>query len=377
MAHDSASVSGTSTPSIPQRSTLVGQVRDILRNGIRQGTWIKYLPGELHLSRQFQVSRMTLRAALETLGRDGWVTSSQGCRRRIIKRKLSPISPQSTKRIVLITAVPVAQMWSLHLLHVDGLREKLASAGYELDVHVSPACFSRTPEAALERLEREKTAAAWVLLNSTAPLQRWFMERKRPCLIVGARHFGIKLPSIGTDYHGLGCHAAGQFLRRRHRQLAVLIPNEEKAGHTNTVAGFRETCSKVDGAEVRVVRHDGTPAGLRQCLDVMMRNSPPTGLLVALPQFTLGTVTALTDAGMDVGREISIIARDSDPYLEFVVPTIARYDIDVSLFVQKLSRIVLVIVRGGVAPVRDTLLVPEFVPGKTLGQLLTQNSSGR
>jgi LacI family transcriptional regulator len=362
-------MSRTFKPSIPQRSNLVGQVRDILRDGIRRGTWTEVLPGEIELCRTFQVSRMTLRAALETLARDGWVVASQGRRRRILRRKARPFTARKSRRIVLVSAVPLERMRAMHLLHVDGVREKLALAGFELEVHASPACFSAKPEAVLSHLVREKPAAAWVLYNATAPLQRWFMEQRQPCLIVGARHPAIRLPAIGTDYFALGRHAAGQLLRRRHRRLAVLIPDEEAAGHANSVAGFRAACSEIGAAEVRVIRHDGTPAGLRRCLEQMMRDAPPTGVLVALPQFALGTVTMLGDAGVDVGRTVSVIARDSDPYLDYVVPTLARYAIDLPRFVQKLARILLLIVQGGIVPIRDTLLVPEFIPGATLGHV--------
>jgi LacI family transcriptional regulator len=252
---------------------------------------------------------------------------------------------------------------------VDGLREKLAPAGFELDVHVCPACFSTRPEAALEKVEKERPAAAWVLMNSTAPLQQWFKARQHPCVIVGARHPGVSLPSIGTDYRALGHHAAGQFLRRGHRQLAVLLPNEEKAGHTNTVLGFRAACSRYEGAEVRVVRHDATLKGLRQSLDALRRSTLPTGMLVALPPFIVGTVTELLASGVRVGHDLSVIGRDSDAFLEFVVPSVARYAIDVPLFVQKLARLVLATARGAAHPEAGILFVPEFVPGDTLGRL--------
>ncbi len=364
---------GTPHTPILQRATLVAQVRDILRDAIQQGTWSEILPGEIELSRKLQVSRMTLRAALEVLAREGWVTSSQGRRRHILKHRARYFRPQNN-RIVIVTAVPLDRMRSLHLMHVDGLREKLALAGFELEVHVSPTCFSARPDAALAKLVNEKSAATWVLMNSTAPLQRWFMDRKSRCVIVGARHPGVSLPSIGTDYCALGRHAAGQFLRRRHRQLAVLLPHEEKAGHINTVAGFRAACDECAGAEVRVVRHDATPEGLRQCVAALLRGTSPTGILVSLPHFAVGTVTTLVALGVKVGRDVSVIGRDSDALLEFVVPTIARYAIDVPLFVQKLSRLVLTTVRGGAVSTRDTLLVPEFIAGDTLGDLSIQNT---
>lgn len=360
---------------IPQRSTLVHQLIEILRNGILDGVWEDYLPGELELSQKFQVSRMTLRAALEKLTREGMLMSSQGCRRRVLKAKLGKVPKRFNRRIVLLTAVPIEGMRSLHMFQVDVLREQLATAGFELEVQVSATCFSPKPEATLERLRREKPAATWVVINSSPPLQRWFMEQRMPCVVIGARHPGIKLPSVGTDYYALGQHAAGQFLRRHHRQLAILIPTEDVAGHANTVSGFRAACDQVVGAEMRVIRHDGTPAGIQNCLAKMLKTSPPTGLLVAIPQFVLTTVTFLTNAGVRVPHDTSVISRDSDPLLDFMVPPLARYMIDTSLFVQKVCRTVLITARGGSASMAEKLLLPDFVPGATLDFLSEKNTS--
>ena len=363
----SVSKSVPRNPPLPQRMKLADQVCDILRDGIVQGLWSEFLPGEIELSSRLQVSRMTLRAALEVLAREEWVTSSRGRRRRILWRRTKRRAPRLNKRIVIVTAVPLDRMRSLHLVHVDGLRERLASAGFELDVHVGPVCFSPRPESALEKLVREKPATTWILMKSTARLQRWFMERRHPCVIVGARHPGVVLPSIGTDYHALGFHAAGQFLRRHHRRLAVLLPGEETAGDTNTVAGFRDACARYESAEMRIVRHDGTPAGMRRCLRTLLRGSVPTGVLVALPQFALGALTTLSVLGSRVGKDISLIGRDSDPFLEFVTPSLARYAIDVSLFVKEMSRLTLATARGGGVATNDVLLLPEFLDGETLG----------
>jgi len=195
---------------------------------------------------------------------------------------------------------------------VDGMREQLAAAGFELEVHASRACFSESPEAALQRFTREKPAAAWALLNSTAPLQRWFMQQGLPCMLVGARHPGIELPSVATDYYSLGRHAAGHFLRRHHRHLAVLLDSERKAGHASTLAGFQAGCHPVDGAVMRVIRHDSTPQGITSCLTQMLEESPPTGILVAFPRFALAVVSSLACLGVRVPQDISIIARDSD-----------------------------------------------------------------
>jgi len=63
---------------VPKRSSLVAQTAVILRDGIKAGLWNDCLPGELGLCRQLQASRVTLRAAVEQLQREGWCRSGQG-----------------------------------------------------------------------------------------------------------------------------------------------------------------------------------------------------------------------------------------------------------------------------------------------------------
>ena len=68
---------------LPQRLSLVSQAADILREQLAAGLCGDILPGERALCARLQVSRPTLRAALETLRREGWLEVSQGRRRRI------------------------------------------------------------------------------------------------------------------------------------------------------------------------------------------------------------------------------------------------------------------------------------------------------
>lgn len=57
--------------SVPRRISRAAQVLEILRHGLRMHEWSERLPPEKVLSAQLQVSRSTLRAALEMLRREG------------------------------------------------------------------------------------------------------------------------------------------------------------------------------------------------------------------------------------------------------------------------------------------------------------------
>ena len=101
-----------------------------------------------------------------------------------------------------------------------------------------------------------------------------------------------------------------------------------------------------------------------------------TGLFVALPRHLLMVMSFLATQGIKVPRDVSIISRDSEPFLDFVVPPPARYVVSSSLFAKQLSHLVLKMARGVPVPPRGQLLMPDFVPGETLIHLSDKKTSG-
>ncbi len=361
--------------SLPQRESLVHQVAGILRESIEAGLWTQHLPGELELCRKFQVSRTTLRGALALLTQEKLIASSQGCRHQVLRA--APRRTGQVERIVkLLTSVPLDQVNGATMLLVDNLRTQLAKDRLEMEVRASPACFTRKPDVALEALTRESPGAVWVLLSAPAAAQRWFMKEGLPCVLLGSQHPGIELPALDADFNAMGQHAARQFLRRGHRRLAVVIPEVDRAGDDLTLAAFQTACAQAGGAQVTLIRHDDTPGGLRHRLEAMIKPPLPTGVFVAHPRHLLLVMSFLATQGIKVPRDISIISRDHEPFLDFVVPRPARYVVPSALFAKKLSQLVLKMVHGEPVPPRGQLLMPAFVPGETLANLSDKKTSG-
>ncbi|MDB6116700.1 MAG: transcriptional regulator [Verrucomicrobiaceae bacterium] len=123
----------------------------------------------------------------------------------------------------------------------------------------------------------------------------------------------------------MGQHAARQFLSRGHRRLAVVGPEMDKAGDVRTLEAFRAACAQTPSAQVIKIGHDGTPEGIQRCLAAMLKKPLPTGLLVAQPRNLLTVMSFLARRGVNVPRDISIISRDSESFLDFLVPLPARY----------------------------------------------------
>ncbi len=353
---------------VPRRVSLAAQTASILRDEIKSGHWQQWLPGEHDLCARLHVSRVTVRAALRRLEQEGWLRARQGRRRDIAIPRTPRRRAAANTRVILLTADPLLSLPAFAVFWVDGLREQLSDAGFQLEVHTSRSFYGARSSHALKALTDTTHPAAWVLYRSTFEMQRWFSANTLPCVITGSRHPGIELPSLDTDYRATCRHAAGQFLAHGHHRLVLLNPASGTRGELESEEGFQEavTRSAVAGVEAAVVRHDGTVAGICARLDAWLRRlAPPTGLLVSRPVHVLTVLGHLMRRGVRLPDDMALISRDDDSFLEHVLPSVARYSSNPTAFAQKLSKIVLEVAAGRPLSAADHRIMPRFVRGDT------------
>ncbi|HEY9175278.1 MAG TPA: substrate-binding domain-containing protein [Verrucomicrobiae bacterium] len=353
---------------IPQRSSLVAQTVLILKDGIRAGLWNGFLPGEMALCHRLQVSRVTLRAALEQLQREHWCSAGQGRRRKIHFDRARHTGPSASDRVVLLSPLPLQNLPASALFWVDALREHLATVGYRLEFQHAPSVYSQHPERALESVVHKSRAASWVLYLSTHALQQWFSERGLPCVICGSRHADVQLSSVDIDYAATCGHATGLLVGRGRRRLALLMPRSEQAGNIESEQGFLKAVERHPGVKGQVAHHDGTTTGICGALDRLLRGEwAINGLLVAKPAHVVTAVSHLLRRGVRLPQDVSLLSRDDDPLLEHLVPVVSRYHVEPEAFARRVSRLVVDLARTGAQRQHDSRIIPSLIRGETLG----------
>lgn len=351
-------------PDTPHRVSLVTQSCALLRQWIGEGVWQEQLPGEAELGRRLRVSRVTLRAALAQLEREGLLKSSQGRRREILKPRRKRAAVQTPPdRVVLLSPVTQARLTAWKLLWIDELRELLAGSGLQMEFVVSAAAAAGRPERTLRELTARHRNSLWVLLQSTAQEQEWFAASGLRVLVAGSRYGGMRLPCVDVDYFAACRHAAGRLLARGCSRLALVVPRVQLAGDRESEAGFVEGAAATHST---VLRHDGTTDGLCRSLDELFAAARPDGLLVCHSTHAVTCLTHLLHLGVRVPRQVRVISRDDDRFLESVTPALSRYTLEPRVFAGHIARSVLAAAAGSLPVERADLLLPEFTEGGTL-----------
>ncbi len=366
-------MSSSATPfDIPARLSLSAQVANAIRKAIDEGTWEGFLPSERRLCELFQVSRPTIRTALHLLASEGLLTIQQGRRNKL------PSNPKNTKRqqkrrVGLVTQEPFSHMTLTTYQGISEMQAKLTKHGFSTEVLVCPPRGPRIQRRKLEEFVKHNRVFCCVLLSVSKDLQEWFSDHSIPALVLGSCHPDVKLPSLDVDYRSVCRHAAGIFLGKGHRRIALLVPNSGVAGDLASEVGFSEAIEQRppgDNAQALIVRHTGTAQSIRQKLNVLFNSSNhPTALLIAKPQHVFIVIIYLLQRGLSVPDTISFMARDHDHMFETVSPPISHYIAGDTVFAHRLSRLMLQMVSQGFLAPDRYLLFPKYFSGGTVTNL--------
>ncbi|MBL9212588.1 MAG: substrate-binding domain-containing protein, partial [Opitutaceae bacterium] len=327
-----------------------------------------FLPSERHLSELFKASRPVVHTALHLLAKENLVDIRRCRRTRLLTRGSRLASPRS-RLVTIVTGEPTSQIPSAAFQGINEIRAHLAEEGYSTEILVCQYRSAKAQQRKVEAFVRQNRVACCILRSVSRELQEWFSRHSLPALVLGSCHPTAKLPSLDIDYRSVCSHAAGVFLSKGHRRLALVVPNSGLAGDLMSEEGFRDAvASRSDrGAHATIVRHNGSAEHLLAKLDELcLGPSRPTALLIARPQHTFAVIMYLLKRGLTVPDTVSVIARDYDPLFG---NSIAHYPFSAPAYVHRLSRLVAQMVGNRFLAPEPSLIFPQYFPGGSVKRL--------
>lgn len=179
------------------------------------------------------------------------------------------------------------------------------------------------------------------------------------------------LPSVDVDYRAITRHAAGVLLRNGHRKITLLNRSAQCAGDIESETGFFEAArmESYTGVELAIVRYEESVGAIANAVRRLMESkTPPTGLIIANSNYYLSIVTELARRGLRIPADISVISRDDDPFLDYMLPAPARYLNDPRVFASKCRTLLLQIVERGMTAAGPVRILPDFEPGTSVAR---------
>lgn len=357
---------------IPRRTTLVDQTVSIMKQGLLEGRWSRFLPTEHELCDEFEISRSTLRKALKVLHHQGVLRGGgNGRRRRVVASALwqESIGPKQAREVRVLSLFEGHEMVGITRTALHHLHREIEAADYSYRFYHFPLMKPRQMLRALKSITSQKHIAGWVLLFCPELMQQWFESSGLPVVQMGARTASIGIPSAGYDTEAMARDAMERLLQLGHRSIALLRPDFPLVAEEQLLDAMCQVAG-ASGLKARVldVRHELSGAGVRAAAGrVLGRRQQPTAWVVSQPNYVWPLISCLQSASLSIPDDVSVVSRVNDLFLDTAVPQISCYRHNAPKLGRTVAAMVLSAVNEGARPDDHRLLMPEFFAGETLG----------
>lgn len=279
------------------------------------------LPSEKDLMEKFQVSRQTVRRALEVLSEKGTVEGRRGSGTYVAVNKR-----RRAKREIRIAVMPTYVDTYIFPSLIRGIESVFSREGCTLQLSVSNNTVERERMFLKEFLQTQSIdglIAETVKSGLPSPnleLYNSLEESGIPVLFINSFYSGLDIPHVSLNDRKAGYTAAKHLLDCGHTRIGGIFKADDGQGHLR-YAGYTEALmerdikvrgSKItwmDSEEIRDMESEDTRIlkRLKDCTACVCYNDEIASRLVAL----------LTKAGIRVPQDFSVVGIDNSSLARF------------------------------------------------------------
>jgi DNA-binding LacI/PurR family transcriptional regulator len=350
----------------PMRLLSIGeQTVEHLRNGIQEGRWSGRLPGVVRLATECDVSTGVIRSALRKLEAEGVISSRGLGRSRCIMSPEEGVTTLSALRVAILLYDSAKES---HLL-IWKLQRNLEFAGHLVIIAEKAQAQLNFNLPNIIRMVEATPADAWIVIAGPHEVLAWFASQKIPTMALYGRSNGLAVARTGPEKISAFIDATRHIIALGHRRIVMIASAERR----KPVPGLLEQLTlqemRANGIETgsyNLPDWEETPAGLNTLLENLFRTTPPTALIIYDTPRLVATMQFLARHQIDIPGQVSLIATDADPVLDWCYPSIAQMKWDHTLVLRRIMRWVTAVRKGN--PDCKTINFPTtFVPGGSIG----------
>lgn len=259
-----------------------------------------------------------------------------------------------------------------------GVTTAAGSAGWTLTVATAPT--GEAMREVLSGLVEDRKADGFILQRTLRndPRISYLRDMQVPFVLYG------RTPDLaGISYYDIRGGAAMRAGVRRlvamgHRDIALVTSGSEYNYAHLRAKGFLDAMADEGLSPVDViwdVRSHGD--GMRATRALLRRDVPPTAIIYVIDQAALGGYRAVKELGLQVGRDVSIMAYDGIPEAAYASPPLTTWKVDTRAAGAALARMLIERIKGEAEPealrwLADATLVEggsDGPPARTSAQL--------
>lgn len=252
-----------------------------------------------------------------------------------------------------------------------GLSDAAAAQGYYL---LLATAGDDQPEALLsEQLVRSGRVDGLVLLDLRGDDERvvYLVARGVPLVCAGLPAGAAHCPYVAIDGRSGALRAMQHLLGLGHQQVGLIALPSDMAGSEPIYEGYAaalELAGIASDPALIVEAGTGENDGLAAMQELLGLPEPPSAVLAASDTLAFGAMHALRDAGLSIGRAVSLIGFDDVPMAAHTDPPLTTLRAPRQALGAQLARLLIAIVEDkGVVPANVMLDM----------QLIIRRSTGR
>ena len=322
-----------------RKQSLSDLAADWLRQGIRDHRWGRYIPGVPTLAKECGVAEKTIRQAILTLEREGFLSFGGLGRRREIVSTSGKTGQTRHLRIGVLLRERMENEDEMFRCHMSRIQAELEARGHACHILPKSQADLKYKDASLKRIVEQTEVDAWLVIGGARDFLIWLAARSQPVFGMGGACTNIPNLACSGSYT-LPAHqeVVRRFVELGHRRIVFFLPKFARIEGTASMAKHLEEALALHGISTGRFNFPDwteTPEGLQEQLDAMFRVSPPTAIFATQPIWIIGILSYLAKKGLKVPDDVSLACGNEASFLQWHTPEIARYTHDDGRFVRR------------------------------------------